>query len=463
MSIKTKTTLFGIIFGLCFPIVAIISDGLLNESAFTWRALLDNHGQQPLLWIIDTAPLVLGVVFFEIGRRSQMILDEQQQAFNFRMQIANDFLTIISHELRTPMNGIIGGVQLAQRANALNEVDAPLDIIADSATDMMALVDDILIYAECVSGRMSVELDDSHLHDILDTLKRHYQKACKLKSLTLTWNMPRDQFADIFIDGAKFTKVLSKLLDNAVKFTPKGSICVDISVDWQTDPVLHCRIEDTGIGIALERIGDLLNPFQQSDTGLQREYGGLGIGLSLAKSLTDLLNGSMTLASEVGVGTKIILKFPLQTEKPEPLNTCKQVESEGDQYDYPILIVEDNIVNQMVLKKMIGALGYKTLVAENGQVALSILQEQTVSLVMMDLQMPVMDGLTCAKSIRALGFSKLPVIALTANIMANDKKSCIAVGMNDYLTKPVKLETLRPVLERYVFPPRKQDSCQTRT
>lgn len=477
MSVTAKTTLIGILFGLCFPIVAIIGDCLFNDTGISWRAVITNHGQQPLLWIIDMAPFVLGAVFFEIGRRGQMLLNEQAKAFSFRMRLANDFLTIISHELRTPMNGIIGGVQLAQRSEKLEDINGPLSIIADSAYDMMAMVDDILIYAECVSGRMSSEVEEVALPHMLKTLAAEYHTTCQEKSLKLIWTMPEELPNSVYLDANKLAKALCKLLDNAVKFTSKGSITVAISLDTNKKIALNeplketvkdtaietliVKIKDTGIGIAVERIGDLLSPFQQSDTGLQREYGGLGIGLSLAKSLIDVLNGQIELASELGSGTCVTLRIPLPTIAPAHFKAETINEYTPDHDDYPILIVEDNLVNQMVLKKMIDSLGYNTLVAENGQEALQLLKQHTIALVMMDLQMPVMDGLTCTKSIRASGFRKLPIIALTANIMSADKKSCIAVGMNDYLTKPVKLESLRPVLERYVLPPSKQACCHT--
>ena len=250
-------------------------------------------------------------------------------------------------------------------------------------------------------------------------------------------------------DRHKLAVILTKLLDNAVKFTDQGEVQLVVSVDENTTPYqLNCIVSDTGPGIAKEQQELIFDPFMQIEGGFTRRHSGMGIGLSICRRLADSLKGTLKVHSGLGEGSRFTLSMPLEMGEPTHPKTPDYLASS----DLPILVVEDNIVNQKVVAKMLKKLGYKSLVANHGKEALDILKENTVSLVLMDLQMPVMDGFTCTSAIRTSDsdYKDIPIVAVTANVMDQDKARCTEIKMNDFLEKPLKLNVLKSCLSQYV-------------
>ncbi len=364
------------------------------------------------------------------------------------LKVKQHFLSAISHELRTPMNTIMGGLQFA-RSHSDEGIESSLAIVQNGASEMMSLVNDVLTHTEIQSGALKVNSHNVSVSVLFEKLFTRYQAQCEQKQLQLHWNRDETVPEWLLVDELKLEIILSKLLDNAIKFTERGF--VSLSIGWdQTSGLLQCAIEDSGIGIGREDLSKIFDEFTQSEGGFQRRFGGLGIGLSICNNLTEALGGSISQISKVGRGSCFTVSIPLQTGSLPDKEQAQYLASA----ELPILIVEDNVVNQKMMTKMLKRLGYTSIVANHGQEALEILGEEQSSLILMDLQMPVMDGFTCAEVIRGgvASFRDIPIIAVSANLMDTDKAHCVESGMNDFLEKPVRLDSLRGSLSEYIEP-----------
>ncbi len=433
------------------------------RGAFAFPAIVENqvigvfefYSKQPEP--IDTELLdVMAQVGIEVGnivtrKEQELALLASRSALEVSNRLKQDFLTMISHELRTPMNAILGGIQVAQHY-IKGQLSSPFDIIQRGANDIMIMINDILMYTEIQADMLSENRESVRLLEILDEMKLRYQHECNDKNLELRWNIDPKLPPWILLDMEKTRVLLAKLLDNAVIFTNQGY--VDFSLRYLHDengPCLKCVVADSGIGINKRDHKTVFKPFRQRDAGLQRQYGGLGVGLTICQELVQLLSGTIELESSLSTGTRITLSLPVEQGNAEDEKRIREKASA----DLPILIVEDNYINQRVTEKMLENLGYRSIVANQGAEGLEKLQENSFSLVLMDLQMPVMDGFTCTEKIRARkdSLKDIPIVAVTANLMDADKKRCINSGMNDYLPKPLSIDHLKKTLEQYLETP----------
>ncbi|NRB38595.1 MAG: response regulator [Pseudomonadales bacterium] len=378
------------------------------------------------------------------------LVNAQQEiikAFESNLKLKNDFLIAINHELRTPMNAILGGLQIMQ-SKPLEHLKSPLDIVQSGAADMMHLVNDILTQSEIQSGNISVKTDHFALKPLLASLHECYQIRCDEKGLKLEWQISESVPQWLYSDEGKLTAILAKLLDNAVKFTDRGLVRFTLDCDQECSPwALQATVQDSGIGIAEAEQAHIFEAFTQTESGFQRRFGGLGIGLSICRKFIKALGGELTLQSRLGEGSCFSVTLPVAAGKTVAVGIKKLAPAE-----LYILVVEDNRVNQKVMTKMLEKLGYRCLIAKHGVEALEIIDREIFSLILMDLQMPVMDGFHCTEKIRQRDDEKknIPIIAVTANLLAADKEHCIQSGMNDFLKKPVKLEFLQDSLARYI-------------
>ncbi len=373
---------------------------------------------------------------------------EAIRAFESNLKLKNNFITSINHELRTPMNAIIGGLELAKN-HTQGALKTPLDIIQQGASDMLKLVKDILTHTEIQSDRLSIQSDHIVIQSLLKSLYETHQHLAEGKGLQLDWQADPALPEWICTDKVKLFVILSKLLDNAIKYTKTGHVIFNIKCDQSVLPwQLICVVKDTGIGIARENQQPIFESFTQSESGFQRRYGGLGIGLSICKKLTQALGGELGLESILGQGSTFTVAVPIEPGVEPVIKENTNLASA----DLPILIVEDNLVNQKIMEKVLEKIGYTSLIANNGKEALEILEKKSVSLILMDLQMPVMDGFTCAEKIRRREdhLKNIPIIAVTANLIAADKERCIKCGMNDFLKKPINLDKLHNSISYYI-------------
>jgi len=473
-----------IVFGISSSIVCLIVGYLclragLRQAKFfllAWTTLLVSltvfslkiAGFLPSIFVVEKSVQigsVLEVMLLSLGLadrinvlKSEKILAQEEsiRASESSLKLKNDLLTSVSHELRTPMNAILGGLQVAQ-THPLERLKPPFDIVQDGASEMMCLVNDILTHTEIQSQSLHIESTNTAMLPLLQIIRRRYQKLCKEKNMSLCWQVDQDLPEWLLVDERKLQIIFSKLLDNAVKFTDQGNIHFSLSCNREESPWrLILLVEDNGIGIEKTKQQHIFDAFTQSEGGFQRGFSGLGIGLAICCSLTEAIGGKLTLRSKVGLGSSFRVELPVlagkQPEEPEEKSLASAA--------LPILIVEDNAVNQRIMIKMLQKLGYRTLISNNGSEALETLKKNEVSVVLMDLQMPIMDGFCCAERIRARtdDICGVPIIAVTANLMDADKAHCVKSGMNDFLEKPVKLTNLQSSLSQYVESPSSKSS-----
>ncbi|NRB37105.1 MAG: response regulator [Pseudomonadales bacterium] len=369
------------------------------------------------------------------------------------------FLLAISHELRTPMNAIIGGLQLSKNDHHLHQ-SKPFRIINEGATDMWKLIDDILFYTEVNSGNIKIHNQSKDFRELLEQLQKKYTTECELKHLQLEWDVDDSIPSMLVFDEDKLKIILTKILDNAIKFTSAGHVhCrfylqddannIDNNISDQANKQLTIHIEDTGIGIPEAQMADIFDAFKQVDIGLTRRFSGLGIGLSICQKLLQQLKGELTVISKPHEGSCFTISLPVTITA----QLIQAVHYSTSSTPAPILVVEDNPINQMVLCEVLSDFGFEYVVANNGQEALEVLEHEVVSIILMDLQMPVLDGITATKLIRHTpsAYQNIPIVAVTANIMDCDHDLCINAGMNDYLPKPINFDQLRTCIDKFIY------------
>lgn len=406
------------------------------------------------------------------------VQQESIQAFESSIKLKNDFLTAINHELRTPMNGILGALELA-RSDDGSSLPSSIDMIDQSAGEMMSLVDDILTYTEIQSEQVVLSPKPFMLWAFLQKQHDVFSHLAKNKGLILNWQQSSDLPQSIILDQRKLSKILDKVLDNAIKFTDTGTVsvfikaCVSTRDEQQGKPCLKITVTDTGPGISQEFLDKLGLGFNQDDSGLSRRHNGLGIGLAICRSYCDVLQGIMTIenlqtktqqagesdeefAAKLAVsshlsGCKVSIELPFEPSGDELLS-CDD-NSKLNKATGPVLVVEDNHVNQKIMQKMLQRIGYNSKIVSNGQEAIDFLEHTKPALIFMDLQMPVMDGFDCTKIIRsktkATGY--IPIIALTANLIDSQQHSCLEAGMDAYLGKPITLPVLESTMKQYLI------------
>ncbi|MFV9683417.1 7TM diverse intracellular signaling domain-containing protein [Pseudomonas sp. NY15367] len=390
----------------------------------------------------------------EAGRKLEALNQELADSNRFK----DEFLATVTHELRTPMNGVIGSLELMQTVKMDVELEQYQMTAAASARDMMRMVNDILALTELQAGKLYPRHEAFSLRGLFDGLRAHYAPRAEDKGLRFTLEL-EDSLPDILEgDAAKLAQALGYLLDNAIKFTNEGGVTLQVGRTGNpgNNLPLSVVVSDTGIGFAQSE-GDLYQRFHQLDGSMTRKYGGLGIGLAICRQLVDLLGGSLSHESQPGVGSRFRLNVPLTLPEQQPAPALRPQRLPSgvalrQVQQCTVLIVEDNAINQLVTRGMLLKLGYRVRTADNGAEALELLRGETVDAVLLDCQMPVMDGFATCRAIRALpGCAELPVLAITAHSHSGDRERCLAAGMSDYLAKPVKFEELRVLLHDWVL------------
>ncbi|XLY87506.1 7TM diverse intracellular signaling domain-containing protein [Ectopseudomonas mendocina] len=390
----------------------------------------------------------------EAGRKLEALNQELADSNRFK----DEFLATVTHELRTPMNGVIGSLELMQTVKMDVELEQYQKTAAASARDMMRMVNDILALTELQAGKLYPRHEAFSLRGLFDGLRAHYAPRAEDKGLRFTLELD-DSLPDILEgDAAKLAQALGYLLDNAIKFTNEGGVTLQVGRTGNpgNNLPLSVVVSDTGIGFAQSE-GDLYQRFHQLDGSMTRKYGGLGIGLAICRQLVDLLGGSLSHESQPGVGSRFRLNVPLSLPEQQPAPALRPQRLPSgvalrQAQQCTVLIVEDNAINQLVTRGMLLKLGYRVRTADNGAEALELLRGETVDAVLLDCQMPVMDGFATCRAIRALpGCADVPVLAITAHSHSGDRERCLAAGMSDYLAKPVKFEELRVLLHDWVL------------
>ncbi len=399
--------------------------------------------------------------------------------------IKSQFLANMSHEIRTPMNGILGFLTLIEKgAYKDNEELQQFSTNArHSAELLLEIINDILDLSKIESGKMELENTEFDLNDIMGESVSLLSQRANEKGLKIVTNIAEGTITSLIGDPTRLRQIFLNLMSNAVKFSDHGSVRIDVSTKEQKDEsvVLKASVTDEGIGIPADRIGELFQPFTQADGSHTRKFGGTGLGLVICRQFVSMMNGEIDVESEKGKGSRFYFSVQLKKQK----NASRKVEStvnkdfenksnqiirdpmiiEGlkqERKKYKILLVEDNLINQKVALRIINDAGYFAQSAINGIEAIKAVKENSFDLILMDVQMPEMDGFTATKEIRKLKSeaSKVPIIAITAHALIGDREKCIEAGMDDYISKPIIPDQLIKILDRWLNIQRQTEKTQ---
>ncbi len=461
-----RTARFFIVAWFCLLVAALIMGGvaigIIPANVITTNALLVGSAIEASLLSLTLADR-MSTIQKQRAAAEKQAKDALEQANN-TLQESNknkdEFLATISHELRTPMNGVLSCVTHLHEEPDDQKRKNLLVLAEQSANHMMLLVDGVLSYAELQAKRFVLNKDLFSTQHLLNQLDQQYERLCRDKGIGYNSKVSDEVPSYLFGDEAKILQVLSNITDNAVKFTDKGQVKVTLDIEAinkkQQSVDLLFTVEDTGVGIPDGSEDIIFSKFQQLDGSNTRSHGGLGIGLSICKEVASQMNAGLSYKSTLGEGTKFIfslrLKYSMQPKASDEQAARNRYPLEELVQGKHALVAEDNPINAMILKAILEKIGLETYTAQNGKKALEIMAHQPVDIVLMDCQMPEMDGLEATRRIREMDGDKglIPIVAVTANATSADRNRCIQAGMNDYLSKPLNRAELLEKLVQWL-------------
>ena len=384
------------------------------------------------------------------AKQAEQAINDARQAAELASRAKSEFLANMSHEIRTPMNAILGLARLLEESPLSSQEKDYVRQIGISAQLLLGILSDILDFSRIEAGRLELECVAFSLPDVIKNIVEVISLSAREKNLTLSCAIDDDVPSTLFGDPLRLTQILLNLLGNAVKFTDAGEVNLRISTDSQAGDRMTLRfcVQDTGIGIAADRQDQLFQAFTQGDSSTSRKYGGSGLGLAIAGKLVSLMGGAMDLTSRPGEGSRFSFTAGFDIGDPAFLNRGEERRPPplaGRLEGFRLLLVEDNDVNQAVARQILTRAGAAVEIAGDGAQAVAILSDRGRSFdaVLMDIQMPGMDGYEATRVIRhQLGLTALPIIAMTANAMAGDRRKSMAAGMNAHIAKPIDVELL---------------------
>ena len=420
---------------------------------------LDRVGLDPVLreFLTDLGELIAMALLRERSR--QALLHAKAEAERLA-QARTEFLANMSHEIRTPMNGVLGMLNLLKDTPLTDEQRDLLQTAETSAQHLLEILNDILNLAKIEAGQMKLERTPTDLKRLVRETCEMVRPQARLKGILLREELPDDELYAL-ADPTRLRQILLNLLSNAIKFTERGEVVARLirrEASAENEHALRFEVQDTGIGIPPEKQQQIFEPFRQADGSTTRKYGGTGLGLAISKKLVELMGGRMGVVSQVGEGSTFWFEVslpacdaPAHVRLEQQLRAVEQTPLTG----LRVLVAEDNFVNQKVIRRTLEKWGVEVQIANNGREVLEWLSREPFHLVLMDCQMPEMDGYEATRRIRAYEQPRglhMPIIALTANALEGDREKCLECGMDDYLTKPVNPDLLWEKLVQWGIP-----------
>jgi two-component system, sensor histidine kinase len=389
-------------------------------------------------------------VFLSVHNTKNQLAIEKQKALD-AVKTKGEFLANMSHEIRTPMNGVIGTIDLLMDTETNEEQHSLLKMASDSGYSLLTIINDILDLSKLEAGKIEIEKIPVNLTAIAGEVLALMEVNANNKNIDLKINYTESLKQKVHLgDSTRIKQVLLNLVSNAVKFTEKGLVEINLKSESKEDgvDVVSFSIKDTGIGIPEEKLESIFESFSQADRSTTRKFGGTGLGMTISKSLTKLMNGELTVSSEVGKGSCFTFALPLELSSKSISDSKQDRKALQRNYNKKILLAEDNKINTTIAKKVLKKLGIQVETAQNGKIAVEK-YDDSIDLILMDMQMPIMDGIQATVNLIENGCT-VPIIALTANAMKEHYDKCKEVGMRGLIAKPFKQEDLIVELDKYL-------------
>lgn len=429
--------------------------GVVHDVAVNARAVRNEKGR---------VTHIEGTILDITRRKAAEELRREKEAAEAANVAKSRFLANMSHEIRTPLNAILGFTDQLLHSRRCDDPAVRreyLEIINSSGEHLLALINDILDLSKIEAGRMEIELIDCSMQQIVSEVLSTLRVRAQEKGIELRCSWPDGVPERIQTDPARLKQLVFNLVGNAVKFTSEGHVGLNVHFDRAAKtPTMQLRIEDTGVGIPRAKLESIFDPFVQADCSVTREFGGTGLGLAICRRIVEALGGTIKVESEVGSGSAFIVDVPVGTLDgvafadgcPSDAIAATHKTTEIPLQTLPpmhVLLVEDGETNRRLIQLILAEAGVQVTTAENGKQGVEKVERGDYDVILMDMQMPVMDGYQASSLIRQRGFT-MPVIALTAHAMKGDREKCLQAGCSDYLTKPIRAETLLACLRRSV-------------
>lgn len=376
---------------------------------------------------------------FFVRKTMEEQMEKARQLAEESSKAKSDFVANMSHELRTPLSAILGFTELLKKTKLSSRQTEYLDAICASGSNLLSTINDIMDLSKLDAKKISFESVPVNLPELLQSIEMMLASKVRHKKLAYKTNISKHLHKPLLSDSVRLTQILLNIIGNAIKFTEQGSITVSAVVLEETPQTMQVEfsIKDTGIGIPAAKQQQVFERFTQADTAITRKYGGSGLGLAITRELVELMGGSITLSSKPNKGTEFKVQLPFTKSGKQVKETASQVQT-LDGKGLHILVVEDNLLNQKMTRIMLTNNGFTVSGADSGTKAITFLQKNKVDLILMDLQIPGMDGYLTTQKIRESLKLETPVIAITAHAFSGERERCLAAGMNDYLPKPFR-------------------------